>query len=108
MPHLLWHGTSVFSGLIRRTAPFSRLLQYAWGCGGSILIQILTGYMILTCVKKIQSVRCSFRKVWQITKLNHPKFTKQTLSPIQRFWLITCTLTSIFKRVRRVKMTFVS
>jgi hypothetical protein len=32
-----------FSGLIRRTAPFSRLLQHTRGCGGSILAQILTG-----------------------------------------------------------------
>jgi hypothetical protein len=32
-----------FSGLIRRTAPFSRLLQHAWECGGSILTRILTG-----------------------------------------------------------------
>jgi hypothetical protein len=38
-----------FSGLIRRTAPFSRLLQHTRGCGGSILTQILTGseYKIL-------------------------------------------------------------
>jgi hypothetical protein len=33
-----------FSGLIRRTAPFSRLLRHAWGCGGSILTQIFTGW----------------------------------------------------------------
>ena len=32
-----------FSGLIRRTAPFSRLLQHMRGCGGSILTRILTG-----------------------------------------------------------------
>jgi hypothetical protein len=25
VPHLLWNGTSFFSGLIQRTAPFSRL-----------------------------------------------------------------------------------
>jgi hypothetical protein len=31
------------SGLIRRTAPFSRLLRHTKGCGGSILIRILTG-----------------------------------------------------------------
>jgi hypothetical protein len=33
-----------FSGLIRRTAPFSRLLRRAWGCGGPILTQILKGH----------------------------------------------------------------
>jgi hypothetical protein len=32
-----------FSGLIRRTAPFSRLLQHTRGYGGSILTGILTG-----------------------------------------------------------------
>jgi hypothetical protein len=31
------------SGLIRRTAPFSRLLRRTRGCGGSILTRILTG-----------------------------------------------------------------
>jgi hypothetical protein len=34
-----------FSGLIRRTAPFSRLLRHTRGCGGSILTRILTGFM---------------------------------------------------------------
>jgi hypothetical protein len=33
------------SGLIRRTAPFSRLLRHTRGCGGSILTRILTGYL---------------------------------------------------------------
>jgi hypothetical protein len=33
----------VFFGLIRRTAPFSRLLRHTRGCGGSILTRILTG-----------------------------------------------------------------
>jgi hypothetical protein len=32
-----------FSGLIWRTAPFSRLLRHTRGCGGSILTRILTG-----------------------------------------------------------------
>jgi hypothetical protein len=32
-----------FFGLIRRTAPFSRLLRHKRGCGGSILTRILTG-----------------------------------------------------------------
>jgi hypothetical protein len=31
------------SGLIRRTAPFSRLLRHTRGCGGSMLTRILTG-----------------------------------------------------------------
>jgi hypothetical protein len=32
-----------YSGLIRRTAPFSSLLRLIRGCGGSILTRILTG-----------------------------------------------------------------
>jgi hypothetical protein len=35
-----------FSGLIRRTAPFSRLLRHTRECGGSILTWILTGIEI--------------------------------------------------------------
>jgi hypothetical protein len=44
VPHLLRHRASVFSGLIRRTAPFSRLLRYTKGSGRSILIRIFTGW----------------------------------------------------------------
>jgi hypothetical protein len=35
-----------FSGLIRRTTPFNRLLQLARGCGGPILTGILMGLAI--------------------------------------------------------------
>jgi hypothetical protein len=35
-----------FSGLIRRTAPFSRLLRNTRGCGGSILIRILMRVLV--------------------------------------------------------------
>jgi hypothetical protein len=35
-----------FSGLIRRTARFSRLLRHTRGCGGSILTRIPTGLKI--------------------------------------------------------------
>jgi hypothetical protein len=35
-----------FSGLIRRAAPFSRLLRHAWGRGGPILTRILTGVKV--------------------------------------------------------------
>jgi hypothetical protein len=34
-----------FSGLIWRTAPFSRLLRHTRGCGGSVLTRILTDRM---------------------------------------------------------------
>jgi hypothetical protein len=49
----LYHATSAvtrdlgFSGLIRRTVPFSCLLRHTRGYGGSILTQILTGYITL-------------------------------------------------------------
>jgi hypothetical protein len=46
-----------FSGLIRRTAPFSRLLRQTRGCGGSILTRILTG-PLPSCIQK------NFRKSW--------------------------------------------
>jgi hypothetical protein len=36
-----------FSGLIRRTAPISRLLWHTWRCGESILTWILTGYSLI-------------------------------------------------------------
>jgi hypothetical protein len=32
-----------FSGLIRRTAPISRLLRHTRGCGGSTLTRVITG-----------------------------------------------------------------
>jgi hypothetical protein len=37
VPHLLWHGTAVFLGLIRITTPSSRLVWSTRGCEGSIL-----------------------------------------------------------------------
>jgi hypothetical protein len=43
VPHLLWHGTSIFSvSSDRRTAPFSRLLRHTRGCERSILTRIHT------------------------------------------------------------------
>jgi hypothetical protein len=43
-----------FSGLIRRTAPFSRLLRHTRGCGRSILTRILTGSGYQKEVKNVQ------------------------------------------------------
>jgi hypothetical protein len=42
-----------FSSLIRKTAPFSRLLQHTRGCGGSILTRILTGAEWLLCMVSV-------------------------------------------------------
>jgi hypothetical protein len=39
-------GDLGFSGLIRRAAPFSRLLRHTRGYGGSILTRIFTGYRV--------------------------------------------------------------
>jgi hypothetical protein len=56
--HGLWAGRDLyratsaatwdlgFSGLIRKTAPFSCLLRHTRGCGGSILTRIFTGYRV--------------------------------------------------------------
>jgi hypothetical protein len=46
VPHQLWHGTLFFSGLIGRTAPFSRILGHTRGCGGCILTRILTVFNV--------------------------------------------------------------
>jgi hypothetical protein len=43
---LLWYGGHSFSGLIRRTAQFSRLLRPTRGCGELILTRILTGRFV--------------------------------------------------------------
>jgi hypothetical protein len=52
VPHLLWHGTSVFPVSSVYTSPFSRLLRHTMGCGGSILTWILTGWHLLKPAKK--------------------------------------------------------
>jgi hypothetical protein len=57
--HCLWAGRDLyratpavtrdnsFPGLIRRNAPFSRLLWHTRGCGGPILTRILTGLLVM-------------------------------------------------------------
>jgi hypothetical protein len=40
-----------FSGLVRRMAPFSRLLRHTRGCGGPILTRILSGASKRICIK---------------------------------------------------------
>jgi hypothetical protein len=96
VPHLLWHGTSVFPGLIRRTAQVSRLLRHAWGCGGPIITRFLTGHISkqIPEYRKILndhsttnwgrtnklSANVLMQKVipyWSLTRKNH-KFPHQT------------------------------
>jgi hypothetical protein len=62
--HGLWAGRNLyratpavtrylgFSGLIRMTAPFSRLLRHTRRCGGSILTRTLTCSEIATAYKR--------------------------------------------------------
>jgi hypothetical protein len=45
-----------FSGLIRRTAPISRLLRHTWGCWGSILTRIITGNQYIEKTYKQNSI----------------------------------------------------
>jgi hypothetical protein len=48
-----------FSGLIRRNAPFSRLLRHTRGCGGSILPRILTGQYGYDSLKHVTVINCN-------------------------------------------------
>jgi hypothetical protein len=53
-----------FSSLIRRTAPFSRLLRQTRGCGGSILTRILTGRLPKTKKRKFTPIR-----IWKLRNM---------------------------------------
>jgi hypothetical protein len=63
-----------FSGLIRRTAPFCRLLRHTRGCGGSILTRILTGSG--RCTK---NNRATWKWGYTYSKENFVKYFCQTL-----------------------------
>jgi hypothetical protein len=55
-----------FSGLIRRIAPFSRLLRHTRGCGGSTLTRILTGRCLLDmCYTRCYNILRTFI-MWSI------------------------------------------
>jgi hypothetical protein len=54
-----------FSGLIRRTVPFSRLLRHTKGCGESILTRILTGLDRMVLLVRDNNIR---RKLLQEKK----------------------------------------
>jgi hypothetical protein len=59
-----------FSGLIRRTAPFSRLLRHTRGCGGSILTRILTGTEMNISVRRdlIGACKTQGTTIWSLRK----------------------------------------
>jgi hypothetical protein len=56
-----------FSRLIRRAAPFSRLLRLARGCGGPILTQILTGGLFVCLF--VSSRTNNFSAIWRLSPL---------------------------------------
>jgi hypothetical protein len=59
-----------FSGLIGRTAPFSRLLRHTRGCGGSLLTRILTGK---------EDLKHWEGRIWKFFKKKTRKLTLQCL-----------------------------
>jgi hypothetical protein len=67
-----------FSGLIRRTAPFSRLLRNAWGCGGPILTRILTGRLY---IEYLNIYRSNIRKIDTLSWTIDGTYSKYSSSP---------------------------
>jgi hypothetical protein len=65
MPHLR------FSGLIRRTAPFCRILRHTRVCGGSILPQILTGRTVDKQNILVNKTNSNYGRVWLFTGLRY-------------------------------------
>jgi hypothetical protein len=56
-----------FSGLIRKTAPFSRLIRHTRGCGGSFLTRILTGLRERLKYKENEQLRNKTERVLRKT-----------------------------------------
>jgi hypothetical protein len=84
----LYHATPTatrdlgFSGLIRRTAPFSRFLRHTRGCGGSILTRILT-----------ESKEMTFKAFWKAKLVS---ITSVLVDTGRRPWIVwanSCTRT---------------
>jgi hypothetical protein len=76
-----------FSGLIRSTAAFCRLLRHTRGCGGFIPTRILTGSHSVTSYDKQGDAEDLFlpgssqvRKIWSY-------YMKNTITSISRFYL---------------------
>jgi hypothetical protein len=84
-----------FSGLIRRIAPFSRLLRPTRGCGGSILIRIITElyafkYITYSCIISstwiYNSILSNLTCIYIISSNLHLTYIKSsTLLPKIRF-----------------------
>jgi hypothetical protein len=60
MPHLLWHGVSVFL-VSSYEPPLNRLLRHTRGCGESILTRILTGSLHLKLLHSWRRHICWWR-----------------------------------------------
>jgi hypothetical protein len=76
VPHLLWHGTSVFP--VSSEGPPHLVLRYKRGCGGSILTRILTGPEWKSCICYIIFSKTN---IWVILNNSHcpPKGRKKYL-----------------------------
>jgi hypothetical protein len=77
-----------FSGLIRRTAPFSRLLRHAWGFGGPILTWILTG---LIGRRENQD---ALHNVFQVGEKHHGP---SAMYKVHHLWEVSSLLALFFK-----------
>jgi hypothetical protein len=106
VPHLLWHGTSVFSGLIWRTAPFRRLLRHTRGCGGPIVTRIPFQSPLMTHKGMWRTYsnpdpHGSFFKAWKETSIS--RCTEGWMADIflnvcnRRFWYPFWTLSTLKK-----------
>jgi hypothetical protein len=102
----LYHATPAvtrdlgFSSLIRRTAPFSRLLRHTRGCGGSILTQILTGektlnieYFSNLCTIYVQ-VHCHNAYMYIIKNFRNT-LCIITVSKVLDYHLCTCLMSDL-------------
>jgi hypothetical protein len=84
VPHLLWHGTSVFP-VSSEGLPHSVALRHTRGCGGPILTQILTGQSLWKLIAKIYISIYNLQQVRPIVWMRpiyYFFFYKQVLQPI--------------------------
>jgi hypothetical protein len=80
-----------FPCLIRRTAPFSRLLRHTRGCGGPILTRILTGRKFYQFISK-----------WRVIYLMHSSILRRIWLNYMAFCLVFMGSFTIFTFVFRI------
>jgi hypothetical protein len=71
-----------FSGLIRRTAPFSRLVGHTRGCGRPILTRILTGAHPKDRGGLLQSPLTTHKGMWRIYSNLDPLKSSEIIIPV--------------------------